>query len=182
MDTKNIDIPVLDTQRLKLRAFIPEDTEALSIILSDKEIVKYFPRSEPWPYPVVERWINHHWDHWRKHGYGWWAVEHIEDHRLLGWCGLNVLDETGETEVLYLLDKVYWGKGLATEAVRKSIEYGFSFIQLPMIIGLVHPDNLASKRVLEKAGLRYNKRVQMWGLELEYYQVKLRDFEQVENN
>jgi ribosomal-protein-alanine N-acetyltransferase len=77
---------------------------------------------------------------------------------LLGWCGLGVLDETGEVEVKYLLRPDSWGRGLATEAARQSLGYAFGEAGLDLVIGLTHPENIASQRVLEKIGLTFTNR------------------------
>ncbi len=73
---------------------------------------------------------------------------------LIGWCGLQYLAETDEVEVAYLLGKRYWGCGYATEAAAASLSYGFLTAGLDRIIGLIHPHNHRSRRVLEKIGLR----------------------------
>ena len=169
MSLKKKQIPNLLTPRLALRAFIPVDIDSLEPMLSDWETIRYFPRSEPWPREIVEKWVNHHWQHWQDHGYGWWAVASKQGGQLLGWCGLNILDETGETEVLYLLKRAVWGQGLASEAARASVDYGFREVKLDKIVGLVHPENFASQRVLEKCGLTYETKLHMWGMDLLRY-------------
>ncbi len=115
-------------------------------------------------------------DQWDKHGYGWWALELKDNHKLIGWCGLGFLDETKETEILYLLGKPFWGKGFATEAAHFSINYAFDEVKLDTVIGLVHPDNLKSQRVLEKIGLSFDNRAQYFGLELDKYSISKDQF------
>jgi len=80
--------------------------------------------------------------------------------------------------VAYLLSRRAWGKGLATEAARAAIRFGFETAGLEKIIGLVHPDNTGSIRVLEKCGLTFSDRIPLWGLELCRYRIeKLADDE-----
>ena len=152
------EIPQLLTRRLLLRGFTPDDAEPLQAILAEPDVLRYFPRSEPWPLEKVERWLAEHWRHWLEHGFGWWAVSRRNDEQLLGWCGLGMLDETGEVEVKYLLRPASWGQGLATEAARQSLGYAFGEAGLSLVIGLTHPDNIASQRVLQKIGLTYTNR------------------------
>ena len=114
------EIPQLLTHRLLLRGFTPGDAEPLRDILAEPDILRYFPRTEPWSLAKVERWLEGHWSHWFEHSFGWWAVADRQNEQLLGWCGLCILDETGEVEVKYLLGKSSWGQGLATEAARVS--------------------------------------------------------------
>lgn len=74
----------------------------------------------------------------------------------IGWCGL---DHTNPADVdpalFYLLKQAFWHEGLATEAVEALLAYAFSRLALPSIHGGAAPENLASKRVMEKIGMRF---------------------------
>jgi RimJ/RimL family protein N-acetyltransferase len=146
-------IPTLITARLTLRAFTEADIDPLQRILSEEGVLRYFPRTDPPDRDRVERLIGHQLRQWEEHGCGWWAVELRSQNGLIGWNGLQFLPETGETEVGYLLGKPFWGQGLATEGARASLQYGFEHFDLETIIGITHPENIASQRVLEKLGL-----------------------------
>lgn len=161
-----MEVPRFNTQRLTLRRFRPADIEILDEIVSDPDVIRYFPLSSPWPQEVTQKWVEKHWSHWELHNFGWWALVFRETKKLLGWCGLGVLEETGEIEVLYLLDKSHWGMGLATEAAQFSIDYAFQALNLEAVIGLTHPNNIASQRVLQKIGLIFNKEAQYFGMNL----------------
>jgi ribosomal-protein-alanine N-acetyltransferase len=163
------DIPTIHTRRLTLRAFEAADIDPLHAILSDRDTIRYLPRSEPWPKEVVQMWIDTHWTHWHDHDFGWWALADREENQLLGWCGLGYLDETAETELLYLLKKSHWGKGLATEAAQRSVVYGFQKLGLDELVGLVYAENVASQRVLEKCGLIFSSQVHYFGVDLWRY-------------
>jgi ribosomal-protein-alanine N-acetyltransferase len=152
------EIPQLLTRRLLLRGFNLDDAEPLRAILAKPNVLRYFPRTEPWSLTNVEKWLEGHWNHWSDHGFGWWAVTNRQNEQLLGWCGLCLLDETGEVEVKYLLRPSSWGQGVATEAARQSLGYAFGDAGLSLVIGLTHPDNIASQRVLEKIGLTFRNR------------------------
>lgn len=152
------DIPRLVTKRLLLRGFSPDDARPLQAILGEPGVLRYFPRTEPWPLETINKWLGAHWRHWQEHGFGWWAVADKQGGQLLGWCGLGILDETSEVEVKYLLRRSSWGQELATEAARQALDYGFDELGLSLIIGLTHPGNVASQRVLEKIGLTFTNR------------------------
>jgi RimJ/RimL family protein N-acetyltransferase len=94
-------------------------------------------------------------DHWTQHGFGLWAVIHKADQRFIGHCGLRYWPDSTDVEVLYALDKRYWGRGLATEGARTSLRFGFEHLKLDRIIAAAMVDNTASRRVLEKIGMRY---------------------------
>ena len=84
------------------------------------------------------------------------AIVHKDDQGLIGWCGLDHRDQTKAAPVLfYLLKAGYWGKGLATEAARAVLGYAFGELDLDSIHGGAAPENTASKRVMEKIGMRY---------------------------
>jgi ribosomal-protein-alanine N-acetyltransferase len=159
-----------------MRGFLPDDLLPLCAILSDREVIRYMPRTDPWPEEVVRRWMNGQDTQWSRHGFGWWALEGKADGQLIGWCGLGTLDETSEVEVLYLLAQRYWRRGLATEAARASLRRGFEEHGMQEIIGLVHPENVASRRVLEKCGLKPVDNVHYFGMELLRFKVRKEDY------
>ncbi|MEZ4867868.1 MAG: GNAT family N-acetyltransferase [Caldilineaceae bacterium] len=162
-------VPRIETARLILRGFTPADEASLHAIVSQREVLRYFPRTEPWPLANVQKWIASQPEHWEMHGFGWYAVEQRATQQLMGWCGLRVLEDTGEIEVLYLFDKPFWGQGYATEAARACVEEGFRRYGLKLIIGLTLLGNIASQRVLEKAGLRFLDQTPYFGVECRRY-------------
>jgi [ribosomal protein S5]-alanine N-acetyltransferase len=104
-------------------------------------------------------------------------VEAAVDNRLVGWNGLEYLPDTGETEVGYLLSRSARGKGYATQAARAAVSFGFRTVGLESIIGLVHPDNIPSIRVLEKSGLRFIDNKVYFGMEMRRYRINRVEFE-----
>jgi ribosomal-protein-alanine N-acetyltransferase len=127
------------------------------------------PRRDPWPIDKVKKWVEMGLTQWEEKGYSWWAVELIDGGVLIGWCGLNHLEKTDEIEVLYLIGEEYWGRGLATEAALASVEYAFDVVGLDRLIGIVHPENIASRRVLEKIGMAHKEKAQYFGIEVDTY-------------
>lgn len=176
--TENSAIPTIETQRLTLRGFVPADIPALHTIVSDREVLRYFPRTEPWERERVERWLNSQPVHWQSHGFGWYLVEQRTTAQLMGWCGLRELEDTQEVEVLYLFDKPFWGQGYATEAARRCVADGFRRYGLACIIGLTLPGNLASQRVLEKAGLLFANQAQYFSVTCNRFVIDQARFEE----
>lgn len=162
--TPNSPIPTIQTERLLLRGFRADDVAALHTILSNRENLRYFPRTEPWERERVERWLHSQPAHWQTHGFGWYLVEQQATGQVMGWCGLRTLEDTGEVEVLYLFDKPFWGQGYATEAAQRCVADGFRRYSLKLIIGLTLLGNGASQRVLEKAGLVFVEQAQYFGV------------------
>jgi len=163
------EVPTLTTQRLSLRPYTSADVEPLHRLLNEGDVLRYFPNPLPPPREQVERIVNHILAHWQEQGFGWWALEQQADPHLMGWCGLTYLPETGETEVAYCLGKAYWGQGFATEAAMATLRFGFERLALPRIIGLVHPDNGASRHVLEKLGMSFVDRTSYFGMDILRY-------------
>lgn len=145
--------PAITTPRLTLRLFRAEDAPVLFTILAEPGIMQYFPNSTTPDMGRVERLIARQIEGWETYRRSFWALEWAASGELIGWCGLQYLAETDETEVGYLLAKPWWGQGIATEAARRSLAYGFDELNLNLIIGITHPQNTASQNVLRKAGL-----------------------------
>ena len=162
-------IPTLTTERLVLRPFAAQDVDALHRVLSDPEVHRYFPRTEPPLREQVAKIIARQLAHWEEHGCGWWAVVWRESQGLIGWCGLQFLPEFGETEVAYLLSKSYWGQGLATEAARAAAQFGFQTLGLERLVAIAHVENMASQRVIEKLGMSFVEQLYLWGIECYRY-------------
>jgi RimJ/RimL family protein N-acetyltransferase len=165
-------IPTVKTSRLVLRPFTVEDAIPLHQILSTPGVLQYYPRSDPPDLGRVKRLIQAQLDHWDEHGYGWWAVETESENTFIGWSGLQYLPETDEIEIGYLFSKPYWGKGLATESAKEGIEFGFNQLEIEVIVGIVHPENIASQRVLGKIGLEFQEKAKYFGMECFKYQAR----------
>ena len=117
--------------------------------------MQYFPNTNPPEMERVQNLIERQLMQYETYNLGWWAVVPHGQSELIGWNGLQYLPETEEVEVGYLLSKQFWGRGYATEGAKASLEFGFETLGLGQIIGLTHPDNIASQSVLKKCGLKY---------------------------
>jgi RimJ/RimL family protein N-acetyltransferase len=170
-------IPTVTTVRLILRPFTTEDVEPLHHILGEEGVLRYFPNTNPPSRDRVQKMIAAQLKHWQEHGFGWWAVELRSRHGLIGWSGLQFLPETDEVEVAYLLGKAFWGQGLATEAARASLQFAFQDVGMGTIVGIVHPDNVASQRVLEKLGLSFVDKAPYFGMDCYRYSIERSSYE-----
>ena len=117
-------VPVVTTPRLVLRGFSGEDAGAFHRILCGKDVLRYFPRTDPPPLERVVGMIRAVLRHWEERGFGLWAVTLREDGEPMGRCGLQRIEETGETELDVLLGAGNWGRGYATEACRAGLRFG----------------------------------------------------------
>jgi len=155
----------LTTPRLTLRPFRTDDAPALFAILQEPDIMQYFPTPGTPDMARVERIIASQINAWETYGRTFWATEWRATGELIGWCGLQFLPQTQETEVGYLLARPFWGQGIATEGARRSVSYGFGDLSLDAIIGITHPANTASQNVLRKAGLTFTGPAQYFGMD-----------------
>jgi ribosomal-protein-alanine N-acetyltransferase len=103
--------------------------------------------------------------HQREHGFSVWALDLRESGTLIGAVGLQQLEGTDEIESAWLVARLHWGKGLATEAARASLTLGFERFQLPRILAATLPENIASIRVMEKLGMSRVENITRRGLE-----------------
>jgi len=163
--------PSIETGRLILRPFELDDLDDLAAILADPDVTRYLPGGRPRTREQTGTTLQFIISHWEQHGFGWWAVNLKTDRELIGWCGLKLLDSTGGVEVLYLFARRHWGQGYATEACTASLRYGFQELKLDRIIALAVPENAASRRVMEKMGMQYEKTAEYYNLELACYSV-----------
>jgi len=168
-------IPTNKTSRLVLRPFTMKDVDSLYQILQEKDILRYFPNPNPPSRERVEQLISNQLKHWEEHKLGWWAVEPRFRKRLIGWCGLQFLPETEETEVGFLISRAFWGQGLTTEAARTSLLYGFEKLGLRCLVGIAHPENIASQCVLEKLGMSLTAKTRYFGMDCYRYSIERSD-------
>lgn len=150
---------ILETPRLLLRHLVMADLDELYALYRDPEITKYIPdapRSREEAQEELE---------WHMHGHpkypelGLWATIHKETGKFIGRCGLLPweIDGQHEVEIAYTIARVYWGQGLGSEAARAILQYGFEKLNLARLICLVNEDNIASQKVAEKIGMRFEK-------------------------
>jgi RimJ/RimL family protein N-acetyltransferase len=168
----SVSIPELRTERLLLRAIQPEDVdEYYQRLFADPEVMRYLPGGEPLPRERLDGLVERSHGHWEQHGYGVWVVCDGQDGEIRGQCGLRYVDEVEETEILYAYSRSSWGRGLATEAGRAALAFGFEETPLQRIIAYAVPDNVASTRVMEKLGMELEGKDRLWDLDLVRYAI-----------
>jgi len=152
---------ILETARLLLRRQEPEDLDDLWALYCDPEITKYIPDAPSSREEAREELEWHKNGHPRNPELGLWATIHKESGKFIGRCGLLpwFIDDKDEVEVAYTIARAYWGQGLATEAALAIRDYGFEQLNLPRLVSLIEPENIASQRVAEKIGMTYEKTV-----------------------
>jgi ribosomal-protein-alanine N-acetyltransferase len=163
---------ILETPRLTLREFQPEDVDALYQILSDPETMRFYVR--PFDRHGVEEWIARNRQRYVIDGHGLWAMIFKASGELIGDCGLVLqeVDGVNEIEIGYHVRRDHWGQGLATEAARACRDLGFAKFSVERLISLIRPENVPSRRVAEKNGLTVWKEVTSVGLPHLVYSIR----------
>ena len=164
----------IETQRLILRNFIPADFIQLAPILADPRVMKYSRTGDVLSVSETKEKIQGYIRSYEKYGFGKWAVISKDHNQLIGYCGIAVepVDNKEERELGYRLAYSFWNQGLATEAAKAAVEYGFEQLKFPYILGIVEQQNKASIRVLEKLGMRYERETVFYGVKMDVYSVK----------
>lgn len=149
--------PVLTTSRLRLRPWRETDLPTFAAINADPVAMEFFAsvRTRAESDEMVKR-INGHFE---RHGFGLWAVEVVGVADFIGFVGLNVPDfQTHFTpcvEIGWRLSPEYWGHGYATEAAREALRFGFETAGLDSIVSFTVPENLRSRAVMERIGMKH---------------------------
>jgi [ribosomal protein S5]-alanine N-acetyltransferase len=155
----------IDTGRLILRRFTLDDLDAFLQLGSRPEIIRY-AQSTPLASLEEARELMQAapFQDYATYGYGRFACVWKETGDVIGFSGLKYVPEIGDTELGYRFLPEFWGRGLATEAGRASIEFARSDLGLKRLVALVHPENAASEEVLGKLGFSIERRVRYSGL------------------
>ncbi|WIV12687.1 GNAT family N-acetyltransferase [Proteiniborus sp. MB09-C3] len=170
----------IETERLYLRHFdMEKDLKAYADIMGENEVGKWLPKGEGHTIEETERFMNYILKHWEKYNYGIWAVVDKETDCLLGHCGLNFIRDLSETEVLYAFGRHARGKGYATEAAKASLKYAFEKLDFDHIIALAKPLNKASINVIEKLGLKFVKDMELFDMEVKYFNITREEYESI---
>lgn len=144
-------IPVLETERLILRAFCEDDLTAWAAVMGDPDVARYVA---PAPMTREESWrsMAGSLGHWLLRGYGTWAVERKSDGAMMGRVGMINPEGWPGLEIGWTLGKRYWGQGYATEAAAVAMRYAFLTQPAAKLISCIDPDNVASQAVARRIG------------------------------
>ena len=167
---------VLETPRLVMRRLCLTDIADCLVLDTDPSVMRYMGGPVE---PVSRaRWLrNRIAEGWPTKG-GMWAVRPKEGGWFLGWCGLFPIPMQSAQfgpqlhEIGYRYLPKAWGRGVATEAARAVLDHGFRVLGHDPIVGVTHPSNHGSQRVLQKIGLRREGERVAYGLSLPFFSLK----------
>ena len=106
-----------------------------------------------------EGYLTRNLAHWAVHDHGLWIVYERDGHEPIGRALLRhlVVDGIDEVETGYAFYEPYWGRGYATEVTHACLDLAFARLQLPSVVAVTMPDNLASQKVLKKCGFAFDR-------------------------
>lgn len=149
---------LFETERLILRRFTPDDSPHLYTLDNDPAVMRYINGGTPTPWEVIEQQILPSFLRYddAKPGFGFWAVIEKATGEFVGWFVFRPTgDDPGEVALGYRFHKAAWGKGYATEGAGALIERGFAEWGVERVIATTYEENAASRRVMEKLGMRF---------------------------
>ena len=149
-------MPELETPRLFLRAMRVRDTEDMYAYAKDTEVTRYLlwiPHKSP---DYTRSYLEYLAGRYRLGQHYEWAMVSKADGHMIGTCGFSRIEcPHNAAEIGYVLNPAYWGQGLVAEAAERVLRFGFDVLGLHRVEARYMVGNDASRRVMEKLGMRF---------------------------
>ncbi len=165
---------MLETPRLRLRAFREADWPAYAAICADAEVMRHIGAGGPQTKEEAWRAMAVFLGHWALRGYGMYALEHRDSGVLLGRVGYHDPPGWPGFELGWLLAREHWGHGYAREAAAAALQHAFEHMRRERVISLIRPDNMRSIAVAETIGERLHGEVELLGSSARVYEALCR--------
>jgi RimJ/RimL family protein N-acetyltransferase len=169
----------IQTARLLLRPWQPDDLSEFIRLLTDPEVTRYIVVHTPFSPEDVGELHARTLEQWERNGFGPWAAIDKATGCWVGHIGLDELPDwpgPHKIEVGWELHREFWGRGLATEGGRAGVRYGFEVVGLERIISATMATNAASRRVMEKCGLSFQGELPMAETVVAWYAIDRADW------
>jgi RimJ/RimL family protein N-acetyltransferase len=150
-----VNVDEIRTERLLMRRWQRRDRAPFAALNADPEVMRHFPA-------VIDRVasdaaVDRYEESFENNGFGLWALERLEDGRLLGFTGLNAMPEgvtgEGDQEIGWRLARHAWHQGYATEAARAVVDVAFGPLRLPRLWSMTAVSNTSSRAVMQRIGM-----------------------------
>jgi [ribosomal protein S5]-alanine N-acetyltransferase len=155
----------IETDRLILRPFEPADAQTAFEWFGDPVVMRFTPTGPDKSVEETRARLAEYQRHQREHGFSKWLILDAHSGDFIGDSGLLVLREYGWIDLGFRLGQQHWRKGLATEAAAVWVRAAFDEFNITRLGAFVHPENVASIRVLEKVGFHAERQDIVMGIE-----------------
>lgn len=167
---------MIETPRLSFRKFTLDDLPLLIEQRSDPDMNRYLGGTRLQNPESLSKRIRFYMSCYDSHGFGMCPMFWKETGEMIGAAGLQPLEGTDDIEVGYSVIKDHWGKGIGTEAARGWLEFGFRKFGLERIVAVAVLENSASRRIMEKLGMHYEKQEEHYGEQCAFYAINRSEF------
>ena len=146
--------PIWETPRLVAREMTLGDLDFVAAMLADPEVMRYYPRC--YSRVEAEAWVVRQQSSYRAFGHGRWLILDRSDGRPVGQVGLlsQLVEGIEQPEIAYMIDRPWWRRGFATEAASATRDHAFEVLGRTRVISLIRPENVPSRGVASKIGMR----------------------------
>ena len=153
----------IETERLRLRRYRPEDVDELAGMFADPEHMRFYPAT--YAREQTSAWVADQLERYERDGFGLLIVEDRTTGAVIGTCGpaIRLVEGVEEVEIGWHVRPGWKGVGIAPEAAAAVRDWVFEHLQVDHVISLVRPVNRPSARVAEKIGMRVDREVEYRG-------------------
>jgi RimJ/RimL family protein N-acetyltransferase len=166
---------ILETPRLILRPFESNDAEAAFGWFGDLLVMRFTSTGPDKSLEETQARLTRYQEHQEAHGFSKWMILDRVSETPIGDAGLLDLKDYGWIDLGYRFAQSHWGKGLATEAASAWVRVGFGEFHFDQINAFVHPENIASIRVLQKLNFRTVRRDTIMGMDAILFALRAKD-------
>jgi RimJ/RimL family protein N-acetyltransferase len=168
-----MDVPLLQTDRLCLRALCEDDLDIYAGMCGDTEVMRYMGKGTPLDREDSWRRIAMLIGHWHLCGFGMWAVVIKSTDRFIGTVGFHRPEGWPGFEMGWMIDRSVWRQGFATEAAGEVLRQAVPRYGQPHVISMILPGNIASIRVAERLGETLEAEIEFKGMHVLKYGIHL---------
>jgi len=172
--------PILTTERLAFHPFTADDLPVLGALHGDPEVMRFLSTDgRPWSTDELRQKLARFVSEQASIGFSKWKVCLRCDETVIGRAGFSIFRETGEIELGFIFGRSAWGKGYATECARGLLNWLFTTrLEIDRVIAFAQLGNLASRRVLEKIGMKADGVRPVDGMAHTFYRLDRSDWRQ----
>jgi [ribosomal protein S5]-alanine N-acetyltransferase len=165
----------IETARLVIRPFESDDVQAAYGWFGDAVVMRFTATGADKSVEQTRARLVEYQKHQREHGFSKWLMLDSRSGDYIGDSGLLVLPEYGWIDLGFRLARQHWGKGLATEAAAAWVRTAFDNLNIARLGAFVHPENVASIRVLEKVGFHAERQDLVMGIKAIVFSLDAKD-------